>query len=134
MGGVLCRAAEVGNETGAVLVITEVSMFEKHEKDGKLICRLRSGESIYIKGRQFINRTSGSRIQRSIHVTALISGDETAPNILPPKCILAANDFAKYGKVTFRIVDKKLKCYPVVIPDLRRLRLVSRVGTTFVSR
>ncbi|CAN6540191.1 unnamed protein product [Malus baccata var. baccata] len=132
MGGVLCRAAEVGNETGAVLVITEVSMLEKHEKDGKLICRLRSGESIYIKGRHFVNKSSGSGIHRSIHVTALISGDETAPNILPPKCVLAANDFAKYGKVTFRIVDKKLMCYPVVIPDPRRLRLVSRVGTTFV--
>ncbi|KAM0968717.1 hypothetical protein ACFX13_017332 [Malus domestica] len=115
MGGVLCRTVEVVNATnpGVELDITEV---EGDERQGRLIVRLGPGESRYIKGSKFINRSLSSRIHRSIHVTAVLAGGETA------RRIFYSNYFVEYGKVTFWLAGEELKDDPVVISDPRRLR------------
>ncbi|TQD73635.1 hypothetical protein C1H46_040837 [Malus baccata] len=121
MGGVLCRSVELVNATspGVVLEITEV---EGDERRGRLIVRLGPGESREIKGSKFIKRSLSSRIHRSIHVTAVLSGGKTA------RMIFRANYFAENGKVIFRLVDEELRDDPVVIPNLRRLRFFCCVG------
>ncbi|KAM1247413.1 hypothetical protein ACFX2I_043518 [Malus domestica] len=120
MGGVLCRSVELVNATspGVVLEIMEV---DGDERRGRLIIRLGTRESREIKGSKFINRSLRTRLHRSIHVTAVLPGGETA------RMIFQANYFAENGKVIFRLVGEELRDDPVVIPDLHRLRLFACV-------
>ncbi|XP_008393987.1 uncharacterized protein LOC126604347 isoform X1 [Malus sylvestris] len=121
MGGVLCRAVEVVNDTdpGVELAMTEV---EGNETQGTEILRLGPGERRMIKGRQFIKRSSISKVHRSIHVTPVLASGERA------KKVLSANHFARHGKVTFRIVEGELTNDSVEISDLRRLRFSACLG------
>ncbi|PQQ05760.1 hypothetical protein Pyn_39654 [Prunus yedoensis var. nudiflora] len=106
---------DIVNNTGVVVEIREVEQGDDHG-EGELFATLQSGDRKVIRGMTFLDRMKyfGAR---SIHVTAILAAGTTTK-------IFAAQYFATYGRVVFRLHNQKLVDEPEKMSGIRRMRPV----------
>ncbi|KAI5354799.1 PREDICTED: LOC110766272 [Prunus dulcis] len=114
MACLFARMTDLVNDTGVVVQIREV----EGDDDGKgeLFATLQIGDRTVIRGMRFLDRMADLG-PRSIHVTAILAAGTTT-------LIFAAQYFAAYGRVVFRLHNQQLVDEPEEMSGIRRMRPV----------
>ncbi|VVA14998.1 PREDICTED: LOC110766272 [Prunus dulcis] len=112
MACLFARMTDLVNDTGVVVQIREV----EGDDDGKgeLFATLQIGDRTVIRGMRFLDRMADLG-PRSIHVTAILAAGTTT-------LIFAAQYFAAYGRVVFRLHNQQLVDEPEEMSGIRRMR------------
>ncbi|CAB4266626.1 unnamed protein product [Prunus armeniaca] len=115
MACLFARMTDLVNNTGVVVEIREVEGDDDGE--GELFATLQIGDHTVIRGMKFLDRMADLG-PRTIHVTAILAAGTTT-------LIFAAQYFAAYGRVVFRLDNQQLVVQPEEMSGIRRMSLVT---------